>query len=82
MERVCVTEAELIDAVRDAMSGADASDDGMTLGEMGTATGVGAKRLRLALRTLLDAGRLEVGRRLITSIDGRKCFVPVYRVKP
>lgn len=82
MERVSLTEAEIVQALTDAMSQAEGGDDGMTVAEMEAATGAGNRRVRLALRKLMEAGKLEVGRRPTTSLVGARVFTPVYRVKP
>lgn len=58
------------------------SDEGMTVGEWGEALGCGPRTARGRLGLAHRAGRLVVGRRSVTGIDGRRMLVPVYRVVP
>ena len=57
-----------------------ASDPGMTVMEMSTQSNISSKRITHFLGLANRAGRLKVGWRTITKINGHACQVPVYTV--
>jgi hypothetical protein len=56
------------------------NDEGHTTKELAAALGASECAVLTRLQQARDLGRLVVGRRTITSLDGRKAQVPVYRV--
>lgn len=56
------------------------SDEGRTCAELAEAAGVTLPIMRTRLQRAHAAGRLVPGKRAVTYIDGRRSFVPVYRV--
>jgi hypothetical protein len=58
------------------------SDPGLTFDEIKEKSGRGQNVVLGWLRLAKAQGRLEVGHRQMTRIDGRRCPVPVYRVLP
>lgn len=55
-------------------------DAGETADELATRWEVTIKAARERLQMLAAAGKLTIGQRRTTRIDGRQCLVPVYRV--
>jgi predicted ArsR family transcriptional regulator len=55
-------------------------DVGETADELATRWQVTIKAARERLQMLSAAGKLTVGQRTVTRIDGRRCCVPVYVV--
>jgi len=75
-----ITEDELVAAV--LASYVDAGDDrGMTTVELIEQTGKSSKWIYIQLRRLRSAGRLELARRQLETIDGRLVTVPAYVLK-
>ena len=58
------------------------SDPGLTVAEIITQTGRPRLAVLKGLKLAQEQGRLIVGRRMITRIDGKPSPVPVYRVSP
>jgi hypothetical protein len=54
---------------------------GLSVAEIMDKTGRGASWVRGKLAAINRAGRLVVGRRLTTGIDGKAAHTPVYRIK-
>lgn len=73
-----MTEAELIEAIREGMAHTDA--DGLSSEEIGQKMGVSRKRALEALKPLQRSGKLLVGFRRDYRTDGVPCKIPVYRV--
>jgi predicted ArsR family transcriptional regulator len=55
-------------------------DAGETADELATRWQVTIKAARERLQMLSAAGKLTVGQRTVTRIDGRKALIPTYRV--
>lgn len=81
MAAVTVTQAELLDALAEAMQGA-APSDAMTVGEMASAKGIHAGRIRKALQQLKADGRLVVHRVTRLDIGDRPQQVMAYTILP
>jgi hypothetical protein len=60
---------------------AEPDDEGETAEELANRWEVPIKAARERLQMLAAAGKLKVGKRKTTRIDGRQCCVPVYAVK-
>lgn len=58
------------------------NDEGLSMQEWIKATGRGRDYVTMRLRELRDQGRLRVGTRQSTRLDGSPGTVPVYRVLP
>jgi predicted YcjX-like family ATPase len=58
------------------------ADVGHTAIELAAAWDVGLHVCRARLSALQRAGRLVVGTRKTTRLDGRPCTIPVYAIKP
>lgn len=59
----------------------EANPDGWTVAEMARATGHGRNWCREKLADLVAENKAQcVGRAKRTMIDGRRCFVPVYKL--
>lgn len=56
-------------------------DKGATVAEMSEASGHSAKWVLERLKALHKRGKLVVGQRRSTRLDGRSCLLPVYRIK-
>lgn len=69
-------------AEMERLTAAKRSDDGLTAEELAEAAGCTVKKMRERLRKVAAAGRLVVGTKLITRIDGRPNPVPAYRLRP
>lgn len=80
---VNVSQDDLLDAIRKAMSPSHEAGEGFrTVRELTESTGKGEDRVRKALRLLQREGRLETRLVQRTAIDGRPQAVPAYRFKP
>lgn len=77
-----ITEAEVIDAVREAAVMPDAPPGALTAAQMAKNLGLSRDGVKRALAKLRDSGRLEVYRIRQTDTTGRAQLVPAYRVKP
>jgi predicted transcriptional regulator len=55
------------------------NDDGFSAQEIADKLGMTVQTVRIKLRPLAKQGKIKVGRRADTRIDGRPCEVPVYR---
>lgn len=76
-----MTEETLLQALRDSMTQRTLGNEGgHTLAEIVEITGVPNGRTRRGIRTLLEQGRLRVGRRQTTDIAGRAQLIPTYTV--
>lgn len=56
------------------------SDDGHTVAEIAENTGMTERQVRQRLKDASKMGRLRVGRRSSTAIDGKGTLVPVYTI--
>lgn len=63
------------------MAGEDGAD-GLTVAELQALTGRRREWIRQRLQLLKAEGRLLVGKKYITGIDGRKCHTTAYRILP
>lgn len=70
-----ITQAELLDALAEAM-GSRGPAEAKTIMEITRATGLGEKRIRAALQSLKEAGRLRKHRILRPRLDD--VLVPVW----
>ena len=78
-----ITEAEIIDAIREAATQLPARPEGAhSLKELCRATGVAREAMLDHLARLKATGRLEVVRIVQEGIDGRRAKVSAYRVLP
>lgn len=68
--------------LQNVMARPRASDPGLTVNEMAAQCACRADKVRSALRTLQAEGRLILGRKAITGIDGRRAESPCYRLAP
>lgn len=77
-----MTEAELLDALRDALAPSVEEPEGArTTDELMEDTGFGEKKIRRSLQILKKKGELEAVRVFRESIDGRRVPVPAFRRK-
>lgn len=81
MERVRVTESDLLEALRDAFASAEASEDALTTADLVEACGRGEETVRKALRALERKGQLEVVRVRRRRLDGQIQVYPAYRLR-
>jgi len=58
------------------------NDAGHTTRELASLWGVSVREVRDRLQLATDLGRLSVGRRNVSGIDGRSMPVPVYTIRP
>ena len=55
--------------------------EGVSVEDLSEVLGVGSQSVRKRLKAATKAGRIEcAGKRSSRTIDGRQCFVPVYRL--
>jgi hypothetical protein len=81
MASLTITEAELLDALAQSVSGT-APENAQTISEMMAATGLGEKRMRRALAALKATGRLQAHSVPRESLDGRPIRVPAFTILP
>lgn len=80
--KLTITENELVEALRDAMSAGLADPtDARTTGEMAAAIGRADKFVRDNVRKLIAEGRVELVKVKRQGIDGRMNWVPAYRIR-
>lgn len=75
-----MTEAQIIQAVREALSRAECPEDAFTSTELSELCGLHPDTIKGRLRVLKSAGRLRVTQKKITTIDNRTVYVPAYRI--
>jgi DNA-binding MarR family transcriptional regulator len=76
-----ISEAEILDAIREAASNsASGPDDAMTIVELAEAMNVDARIVRKHVAALLKSGGMECVRVRRPSMDGRIMPVPAYRL--
>ena len=80
MERVKITESEVLRAILDAQT-PNAPTDAFTSEEICTATGRGRDYVRARIRELVRAGVLECVKKPATDVTGRSVALPAYRAK-
>lgn len=73
-----MTEAALLQALRDAHVATPEEGEGATMAELAKSTGLNDKRLRTLLRSLIDGGRARPARRLVRNIAGVSQPTPSY----
>lgn len=78
MGRIEVTEAELLDALRQSRNNEDG--DGLSSSEIAELLGCTQTLAVKKLGVLARAGRLRVGRRSGIRLDGIPCKIPVYKL--
>lgn len=79
LEAVVITEAEILEALRESMQRQDA--DGFTSQDLGDVLGITQGHAREYLRRLSRNGKVvHAGTRAGTTVDGRVCRSPVYRL--
>lgn len=78
-----ITENEILEALREACSNRQGpeGDGWMSVEEIADAIGHSRRWVREKMRPLIKAGHIVVSERPDTRIDGRDCWIPVYRVK-
>lgn len=76
-----ITQAELLDALADAMRGTQI-EDARTIPEIAAELGMSVARARAALKVIHAQGRLVVHRATRTALDGRQATVPAYTIQP
>lgn len=81
MERIELSEQDLIEAVLAAQDQNTPTGGALTMRDLMRETGLSAKALRLRLWQLKDAGRLEVRRVNVPTLDERSQHVPAYKLK-
>lgn len=74
-----ITQAEILDAIRDAVQTADVPD-AFTMRELQDATGWGEKQARAKMRVAKLAGRVDVVRVERENLQGRMMPVLAYRL--
>lgn len=79
--KITPIQIDICDLSAALREGAPADDEGETAREISARVGHGEKWVREALRKLHVAGKLELGRRTIEYIDGRRGQTPVYRIR-
>ena len=57
------------------------SDEGQSLAELSEAAGVADKTMLVRIKKAMKMGWVTVGRRAATSVIGRGCWTPVYRIE-
>lgn len=76
-----ITEAELLEALRNAVAPTRDDDPGFTRLEIAESMGHSENWVSdRVLKPLIKQGRLRVGRRKGVRTDGVSCWLPVYRV--
>ena len=60
---------------------AQRGDEGATTHELAMAWGCNLQKARERIKALIGAGRVALGFKYATGIDGRRTRVPVYRLK-
>lgn len=79
---VNLSEAELLDALREAFDKTEDHPDGAyTTVELAEMMGCNTVTMQRRLKRLIEAGEAECIRIRRTAIDGRMAVVPAYRVK-
>ena len=81
MDRIELSERDLIEAVLAAQPQDTPTGGALTMRELIGQTGLSDKRLRDRLHQLQDEGRLDVRVLLKRSLDGKLVRVPGYRLK-
>ena len=82
----CVTKTgtfTVLDALEEELSriGETSTNGLFTAAQMSIATGKDIRWCRIKLRTLIDSGRVQYAKNIPgTTIDGRRCQIPAYRV--
>lgn len=80
MDRIEVTESELIAALRAAFDAPGEDDGSLTIRELAAATGWGAAKAREHLRRLIQDGAAEPVRSPRTNLAGQRQPVVAYRL--
>jgi DNA-binding Lrp family transcriptional regulator len=77
---MALTESDWLTAMREA--GLNENPEGYSMREIADNLGISRERARVAVQTLVEAGKAKfVGRRPYTRIDGVRGVVPVYRLQ-
>ena len=77
---VTITRDEWLSEFERVMGAPRKGDPGLSAWEIADALGVGTHRANALLKEAYRAGRLKVGRKPGTAIDGRRCMVPCYEL--
>lgn len=80
MDRISVTENQMLEALRAAMMPAGVAD-GASVQELSAATGRPIHAVRMGLRKMIAAGTAEVARGQRPRLDGIIGWVPCYKLK-
>lgn len=80
MASVKISETELLTELASALSAAP--ENALTADEIATRLGVCRSTARDRLRALHLLGRLSVHRIVRQAMDGKRCQVPAYTIKP
>lgn len=76
-----ITESELMDALADAIR-SEAPEDARTVRQLAEIAGVPESRVNKTLRALHAQGRVTAHRVPHVGVDGRRCTVPAYTIRP
>lgn len=79
MPSVTITAEDILNAL---VTASTAPEDARTMSEIRQETGIGEKRLRAALVTIRDEGRLQVHRVVRRDLSGKPQQVPAYTIAP
>jgi DNA-binding transcriptional regulator PaaX len=74
-----ITTDEILDAL---VTASTAPEDARTMAEIKQETGIGEKRLRRALVSIRDEGRLQVHHVVRRDLSGKPQKVPAYTIAP
>lgn len=76
-----MTQAALLDALRQAFAQPSGPDDARTTWELQKTMGLGDKAVRMRIRLAVEAGQIEGVMVTRQSIHGKPTQVPAYRIK-
>ena len=80
--RVTITQAELLEALREAAQRSEEGPEGAyTTEELAELTGIYRGKVKETIRALIRLGKAECVHVRRPSIDGRMFRVPAYRIK-
>lgn len=79
---VTITRDEWLSEFERVMRQQPTGDPGLSTVELSGLLHVGPHRVNALLREAFRSGRLKVGRKPSAALDGRRCMVPCYQLKP
>lgn len=77
-----ITRDEWLTEFERLMHATRPGDPGLSTEEIADALGVGMHRVNRLMRDAFKQGRVVVGRKPGMALDGRRCMVPCYQLKP